>query len=227
MLVELRSGPTIHCPNVKCARVPIYEIFAEDAYDLDGLVRDLPEGFTAVDIGGQIGCFTVALASHRPDAQIHTYEASPVTAGWLRRNVVTNDLDAQVEVNATAVSDHTGTLQFRDNGAGSGLNGITASADSGTVVDVPCVTFDEAVERAGGEVSLVKMDTEGAEYDIVLASAQESWAGVQRMVIEYHPVPGHSWDELQTFLHAVGLKTDRVDPVEPGLGTAWLSRPRP
>ena len=40
----------------------------------------------------------------------------------------------------------------------------------------------------------------------------------------WHPVPGHSWGELQTFLPGVGLKTDRVDPVEPGLGTAWLSR---
>lgn len=49
---------------------------------------------------------------------------------------------------------------------------------------------------------------------------------MQRLVLEYHPVDGHSWDELQTFFSKAGLE---VAHLELGLftdllGTAWLSR---
>ena len=43
----------------------------------------------------------------------------------------------------------------------------------------------------------MKMDCEGGEYALVYASSPANWAAVQRVVMEYHPVPGESWDELR------------------------------
>jgi hypothetical protein len=105
------------------------------------------------------------------------------------------------------------------------LNGLTAPEGTPTI-EVPAVSFVEALAKAGGPVDVVKIDTEGAEYDIVLASDPSDWSEVQRLVLEFHPVDGHTWDELQTFFSKAGLEvahrelglgTDR-------LGTAWLSR---
>ena len=62
---------------------------------------------------------------------------------------------------------------------------------------MPCIRFEDAVVEAGGRVDVVKIDTEGAEYDFVLASDPAAWASVQRVVMEYHDVPGHGWTELE------------------------------
>jgi Methyltransferase FkbM domain len=134
-----------------------------------------------------------------------------------------NGFTDRVTVNNTAVASSSGTLQFADNAGGSGLNGLTAPEGTPTI-EVPCVTFAEALARAGGPVDVVKIDTEGAEYDIILGSDPSDWASVQRLVMEYHPVDGHSWDELRTFLSKAGLEVVHHEPVDERLGTVWLSR---
>ncbi len=79
-------------------------------------------------------------------------------------------------------------------------------------------TSDRATTRA--------VDTEGAQYDIVLGSDPSDWSDVQRLVLEYHPVDGHSWDELQTFFSKAGLEVAHLELglFTDRLGTAWLSR---
>lgn len=223
---KTKDGLTMAAPNFPGARVPLYEIFVEDAYRMPWITRGLRPDATVLDIGGHIGCFTVAMAAAMPGATIHTYEASPVTHSWLARNVAANHLDGRVHPHHSAVSDHIGELTFADNSRGSGLNGLTAPA-SASMVTVPTVTFDEAVRRAGGAVDAVKMDTEGAEYDIILPSSPESWASVQRVAMEFHPVAGHSVDELLAFFAAVGLvERDRVSDQTPEgeIGMLWLER---
>ncbi|MGH3414195.1 MAG: FkbM family methyltransferase [Marmoricola sp.] len=224
LLYELRNGLHVHCPNVPGSRVPVYELFAEDTYRFADLLDGLGEHLTALDIGAQIGCFSMALTRARPHARIHAYEASPTTGEWLERNVADNRLGDRVLVHHEALSDHDGTIGFRDNGAGSGLNGLTAAAGSGRVLQVPCAGFAEAVRRVGTQVDLVKIDTEGAEYDIVLGSPAEAWDGIRRVVLEYHPVPGRSWSELADFFAGVGLGVVAEDSVTPGWGAVWLSR---
>ncbi len=92
---------------------------------------------------------------------------------------------------------------------------------------MPCTTFDQAVADAGGSVQIVKMDVEGAEYDIILRSDPASWADVRAVVMEYHPVDGHSLDELVAFFAAVGLEPADHDPgTRAGLGLMWLASPR-
>jgi len=219
-----RSGLVIACPNHAGARVPVYEVFAEDAYRMDDLAAGLPARPVVLDIGAQIGCFSLAAATRLPGAVVHSYEASPSTARWLERNVRDNRLADRVTAHAVAVSDHDGTLELADNVHASALNGLTSP--EGSLVTVPCRTFGGVVADAGGRVDLVKLDTEGAEYAIVLGSTPEDWAGVSTLVMEYHDVPGHSWRELADFLATAGLHEVAHEPAGPRQGTVWLRRTR-
>ena len=231
LIFKMRNGLVMECPNVPGARVPVYEIFAEDAYRFDELTAGLGDSFGVLDIGAQIGCFSVGLADHSKGARIHAYEASPRSAEVASGNVARNNLSDRVTVHATAISDHTGEITFEDDGSGSALNGsdgIIADPNAAkvvamTTITVPCVTLKDALQTAG-DIALVKIDTEGAEYQIVLGSQPEDWAGVQRIVIEYHPAPGHSWTELESFFTAAGFKSVRHEPVDHELGTHWLVR---
>ena len=225
MTFRMRNGYTVVTPNADGARFPLYEIFADDAYRLEELFADVDPDAAILDVGGQIGSFSLASARAMPQARIHVYEASPTSADYVMRNVEANNLASRVIVHPKALSGEKGTFTFVDSGTASGHNGLTAPAGLGEEVTVDCETFDNAVETAGGNVQVVKMDVEGAEYDIILRSNPSSWQDVRKVVIEYHPVPGHSLEELTTFFAAVGITPTRHYPgLRAGLGLMWLDR---
>jgi len=220
-----RSGLRMECPNVPGARVPLYEIFAEDCYRFSWFLGPLAnQPLRVLDVGGQVGTFSCRLAQLQPQAVINTYEPSPTTADFLRRNIERNHLGDRITVNQAALAATVGTAEFDDNGAGSGENSLVSSA-RGTVgtVTVQTTTFDAAVAAAGGPIDLVKMDCEGGEYDLVYASSPDNWSSVQRLVIEYHPVAGQSWNELRSWLEKVGL-TVQYEESHGGVGVAFMSR---
>ena len=226
-----RAGLTISCPNKPGARVPIYEVFAEDCYHFDWFLGSVAKGpFSALDVGGQIGAFACRLAQLYPQATIHSYEPSPVTARYLRANAEKNGFGQRITVHEAALAWSVGTAQFDDNEGGSGTNSLVSSGrgDSLTgtaVITVPTTTFDIAVGALDSPPMLVKIDCEGGEYDLIRASSPESWQSVQRLVMEYHPVKGESWPALRSWLGDVGLTVQHEELPDPnGPGVVWMSR---
>lgn len=217
-----RAGVRISCPNVPGARVPIYEVFAENCYRLDTFLGPLlSETLTVVDIGGHVGAFACQLATAAPRARVHCYEPSPVSAEFLRRNAVANGLAGRVSVEQLAVAARVGQSVLADNGGGSALNSLV---ERGTGLTVDTTTFDAIVAGLPRGPDVVKIDCEGAEYDLVFGSAPESWAGVRRIVLEYHPNARHSWPELRDWFAEQGLFVTDEKPENPEQGTAWLTR---
>jgi len=218
-----RDGLRIECPNRPGARVPIYEIFAEDCYRLPWFLADL-DPKRVLDIGGHIGTFANRMAQLYPHATVESFEPSPVTAEFLRRNAAANGFADRITVTQAAVAATSGSAVFDDNGAGSGLNGLAALGHaSGTATTVPAVTFDEIVAAGAHSVDVVKIDCEGGEYDLVHGSEPASWDAVARVVIEHHPVPGRSWPELRAWFAERGLRV-QDEVTQDGYGCAWLSR---
>ena len=224
LIFRTRGGTTVACPNVAGARLAVYEHFVEDTYRLAELTAGLRPDFVVVDVGAQVGAFALSVTAASPTARVHAFEASPGTAAWLERNVAANATGSRIEVHPVAIADHEGTLEFAESGEGSVHSGITAP-EGATMVEVPCTTMAKAFEMAGGQVDVFKIDAEGAEYSSILTSPSEIWGSVQRVVMEYHPVPGYSWSDLEKFFAAVGLRLVRQLPGDrPGLGLAWLAR---
>ncbi|MFS3127163.1 FkbM family methyltransferase [Nocardioides sp. Bht2] len=219
-----RSGGAITVPNRPGARVPVYEIFVEDEYQLDWFLRGLGDEPVVLDVGAHVGCFTVSVATRLPGARVFSYEASPSTSEFLSRNVDDNQLQARVSVNNLAVQAVAGELEIADNGAGSGHNGVLHLDGAADTVRVRSVSMAEALTASGRTADLVKIDTEGGEYDMVLGSDPADWAGVQRVVLEYHDLPGHSWAELEDFFTSAGLQVLQREEFGPRLGMAWLAR---
>lgn len=226
MTLRLRNGYTVTIPNADGARYAVYEIFSDDAYGMAELTRDVAPQAAVLDVGAQVGCFALAVAQSLPSATVQVYEASPTSASYAERNVRDNGLADRVSVHAAALAGEDGEFSMIDNGDASVHNGLTAG--EGTRVTVPAVSFDNAVAAAraeGRSVELVKMDVEGAEYDVILRSSPESWSEVKAVALEYHPVAGHSLAELLAFLEPLGLTPYRQeDGTEPGLGMVWLRR---
>jgi FkbM family methyltransferase len=230
---RVRSGPTLTTPNVPGARLPVYEQFADDCYDLDWV---LGHGgpVQVLDVGSHVGAFTTNIATRREDVHVECYEPSPASAEYLRENVRRNRLDGRVRVHQKALAVEVGTAELDDNAGGSVHNGLVRDGErlvhgddapgQRHSVTVETTTFDLAVADAPHPVDVVKMDCEGGEYGLVYASSPASWASVQRVVMEYHPVEGESWGALRDWLARVGLAVVRHEENGPALGTAWLER---
>jgi FkbM family methyltransferase len=229
-----RGGARLCCPNVPGARLPMYEQFADDCYDLAWVLGRDTGPLQVLDVGAHVGAFATNLALARHDLRVECYEPSPDTARYLRRNVERNALSDRVRVHELAMAAEVGTALLDDNGGGSVHNGLVqqdhrlvdgadAPGRRGTI-EVKTSTFEQALAEAPAPFDVVKMDCEGGEYDLVYASSPASWAPVRRVVMEYHPVAGQSWAELRAWFAAVGLRMVRHSSNRPGLGTAWLTR---
>ena len=232
-----RSGARLTTPNVPGARLPMYEQFAEDCYDVDWVLggrRD--RALQVLDVGSHVGAFATNLATSAPQIRIECYEPSPESAKYLRQNVEQNGLSDRVRVHEAALSDTEGEALLDDNSGGSVHNGLvredhrlvegTDALETRGTISVTTHTFDAAVKDAPAPFEVVKMDCEGGEYALVYASTPSNWDTVQRIVMEYHPVTGESWDELRSFFERLGFRVVRHKSDSPGLGTAWLERTR-
>lgn len=218
-----REGITITIPNEPGARVPVYEILVEDEYRIDWIAQGL-EAPVVLDVGAHVGCFSVTAARRLEGSQVYSYEASPTTSTYLFRNIEQNGLTDRVHGFHLAVRAEQGELEIADYGAASGHNGVLHLDEGVEHVTVPAVAMREALTKSGRSADLVKIDTEGGEYDMVLGSDPADWSGVRRVVMEYHNLPGHSWEELEGFFARAGLHTVDRTPYAEGLGMAWLSR---
>ena len=129
-----------------------------------------------------------------------------------------------------ALAGETGFAMFEDHGGASVHNGLVDAHPvddphaAGVGVKVPTLSFDDAIAQAPGPVTLVKLDCEGGEYQLAYNSKPESWANVERVVLEYHDIPGESWSELRAWFAGVGLHLVEHRPERADLGLAWLAR---
>jgi FkbM family methyltransferase len=180
--LRFRNGLLFHHGPRDSAGFLFFEIFANGCYR-----RGLPGTLTGdvVDIGANIGAFTLDAATRYPTATVHAYEPDPETFEVLRRNVEANDLSSRVRIWNEAVAGEPGTLRlWRGDGS------VIASAHlpaalRGECRDVPAVTLPALVARTTGRIALLKMDCEGAEADI-LETAGAALDGVEYIVAEYH-----------------------------------------
>ena len=220
-----RNGQSITVPNAPGARLPAYEMYAEDTYDLDWFVGDLlDEEIHVLDIGAHVGTFSCLLGAVHPTATVDAFEPSPEASAFLRRNIDENGLADRIRVHEAALAAHSGSAVLDVRGEAS-IHSRLAEHDAGDGTEVRTVSFDDAVESAGGRVELVKLDCEGGEYALY-ESSPESWRTVQRVVLEYHAIEGESWADLRAWFGERGLSVVRDSPVAdvPNLGRAWLSR---
>ncbi|MBN2631840.1 MAG: FkbM family methyltransferase [Rhodobacteraceae bacterium] len=137
------------------------------------MLRKLGPGDLCIDLGANIGTVSERLAA--TGAQVHAVEPDPDTFATLAsrlghlRNVTLHQL---------AVGSTSGRLQmFRpqvasDRAGDLASQGVTGffrpgMSDADNSFEVEQVALDTFIDRLGGKASLVKMDIEGAELDLL------------------------------------------------------------
>jgi len=221
--VETRSGLRLQAPADPLAWSPLLEVLSQDAYHLDSIDWARAGPAIVLDIGAHVGTFACALAQRAGQARIVCVEPSPVTSGWLARNLEANDLSGRVTILRAAVADTDGEGTLWESGDVSRESSTVK--ERGKPVPVRTVSLESLVLQAGGPPEVVKIDCEGGEYDAILSSPDWCWKGVRYLFLEHHPVAGHCFDELRDRLHRLGLEPLWHDlSPDPELGMACFAR---
>src|SRR5262245_7059011 len=128
------------------------------------LIRGLvSQGDTAVDIGANIGYYTLILARLVGNTgQVYAFEPDPQNFSLLKQNVEINGYKNVVLVNA-ALSNQPGTVKLYLCDENRGDHRIYPCEDNRLVIEVPAVVANAYFQDLQGEVHFVKVDVQGAE----------------------------------------------------------------
>lgn len=135
--------------------VALQEVFLERIYDFSK-VAEVPA--TILDIGGHIGSFSVLARSHFPETPITIFEPMAGNHALLVRNLAANNVNAVVH--NVAVSNFDGPLRM------SGCAGIGARLDKDGAESVNVVRLSGMLDLRNAGPLLMKLDVEGAEFDV-------------------------------------------------------------
>ncbi|MGE0767238.1 MAG: FkbM family methyltransferase [Hyphomicrobiaceae bacterium] len=137
----------------------------------EALARHLRPGDVFYDIGANIGFLTVIGARLvAAEGHVVAFEPVPENADAVRRNCELNSF-GHVRVLQTAVSNSVGTaaLQVAHHAGGAALADVALPVDRKGTITVPTTTVDTLIaQQQVPPPSLVKIDVEGAELNVLL-----------------------------------------------------------
>jgi len=141
---------------------------------LSAIRPHVAEDSVCIDVGANIGLYTLGFSVLAPRGRVCAVEPSPQTYRWLTRNVEANEV-SNVECFQSALGDREGWIDLHDvpfftAGSFTAEEGsyLGTEALGSILVKVPCTTLDAFVARHSvSRVDVVKIDVEGAELAVL------------------------------------------------------------
>jgi FkbM family methyltransferase len=150
-------------------------------------------GKRVMDVGANAGIYSAFCGIH--GASVDAYEPFPEVYDLLKGMVGRTGLAGNVKTHNKAIWTYTGSVAYIGhrivnpdvtsyNGGllSSGVHWTTADFDRAIWTD--CISFEDAI--GGEEWDCVKMDVEGAEFEILLATPEEALRKIKFMYAEFH-----------------------------------------
>ncbi|MGA2666888.1 MAG: FkbM family methyltransferase [Patescibacteria group bacterium] len=220
-LYRLRNGQRIQTRSNTMDRCIVLEVaLRRDYNNFPGF--EINPGDVVVDIGAHLGAFSLTAAGQ---ARV-VYAFEPVESNYrlLKENLALNHIK-NVQAFQLAVSDVAGAVELffnpRNNGGHSlvlPMNRIRMSVES--------ITLEGVFQRCGIEtIDFLKMDIEGAEYDILCKSPPELLERISRLALEFHVIDeGRNENVLRQFLESHGFEVRVKRLVFTHHGLLWAKR---
>jgi FkbM family methyltransferase len=121
-----------------------------------------------LDIGGNIGYFSMLMAARATNGHVHVFEPIPINAAMINANKELNGF-INVTINNTAVGDENGHVAFSvsNDSAYSSIKATGRVAEARNI-SVPILRIDDYLTQKNlTRVDIIKVDVEGAENMVI------------------------------------------------------------
>jgi FkbM family methyltransferase len=173
--------------------------------------REVRPGSVALDVGHMIGYFSLLMAMRTgPGGAVHAFDPDPRAHRQLVENVSRNRMP-WITVNLLALGDHAGTAEFGIHDR-LGWSSTKEVKEFSEWTSVPMQTLDEYVaehEIDPTRISVIKVDAEGGELEVLKGARDTLAAGAPHVVVEVIPQrPGEPARELLDYMRGLGYEAD-------------------
>jgi FkbM family methyltransferase len=189
MIIEFENGIKFDLrENYPTDPIVIKEIWEENVYRTDDW-RFEYEG-DVVDLGSNIGAFSIYAASK--GIKVYSVEPEPHNLEALNKNISLNNMEEKIVVCPYGISDYNGTAVISDEG---GCSNIKDDGIFGATVEI--LTLNDFFELYNiNEVSILKIDVEGAEPEIILGAPEETINKCRYIAVEFDIRTGNRLGEM-------------------------------
>ncbi|PIZ52014.1 hypothetical protein COY27_01515 [Candidatus Woesearchaeota archaeon CG_4_10_14_0_2_um_filter_33_13] len=206
MVVTLRGGLKVLVRPYMSDVTMLMETWGMEDYTPPGFkIRSTDIVF---DIGGHIGSFSMYAAIKATKGKVYSFEPLPENYQIFKSNIEQNKL-SNIHLEQKAVSDKGGVGQlFLCKGTHSGSSSLFYRNTKDTV-SIKRITLTDFFEKYKiSKVDFMKIDCEGAEYDILFSLPKKQLSKIKRISMEYHDtINHHTHRELIHFFKNNGFKT--------------------
>jgi len=139
-----------------------------------------------MDVGANIGFFTLAVLDKSEGSIVHAFEPSPGSFALLKATISRNNLTKRVIINQVACNHEPGEMDFHVHAANYGaFDGFQDTGYAGVgeskLIKVPVTTLDIYTKQVAlDRLDLLKLDVEGAELFVL--------RGSRNVLSSLHPV---------------------------------------
>jgi FkbM family methyltransferase len=144
-----------------------------EAWITRALLRELRKGMNIVEIGSNVGYYSLIISSQIGDAgRLFAFEANPDTYQILRDNIEVNGFSNRVTLEKKAVTDNVEKIAFQTltkNPSGSRIveySKLNQYTEEQKIIKVDATSLDQYFNNKDIKIELIKMDAEGSEPHI-------------------------------------------------------------
>src|SRR6516225_8906808 len=155
------------------------------------ILSNAKRGMCVFDIGAHLGYYSLLLAKCvGPVGRVVSFEASPGNFCTLQKNVLINKLE-NIELINLAVFSKSGTIgmSVSPTDASSGDWSISRQTD-GDSIQVQTISLDQFCQAKSVSSDFLKIDVEGAEFDVLMGGRETIGDCRPTMLIELHHFDG-------------------------------------
>jgi FkbM family methyltransferase len=194
----------------------VYELCYAGGYSLAlSALGKLPGNPVVLDLGGNIGLFSLMAARANMNAQIFSFEPGPPNYRMFEMNCLANpDVSGRIHLTKEAVSGKTMTSQWAFDEENPGASGLFTRSQKTFPVQIRA--FSEILAAQPGKISLAKIDIEGSEYDLIDSTPGTLWDKIEMISIELHDNVGGKMIPPDNFLEPMrrfGFKIEKENVI--------------
>ena len=198
--LDLRDGTKIFLSSNPHDSVTVMVNFCRNEYGK--IHRD----WSVIDIGANIGVFML-VAARSGAGHVYCFEPNTEAFDVLGKNIMENALSDRVTATKAAVTGQADQSVYVPK-ASSPYNQAVSTAIGQDVEfeAVESITLSDIIEAYGlADVDLLKLDCEGAEYEILLETPGDVLKKIRKIRMELHPSRRHPRAEVLDRLHELGF----------------------
>jgi len=140
--------------------------------ELEFITNQLTNDSVFIDIGSNIGVYSLVVASKSSDIQVHAFDPIKLNTNLLASSIDINSF-SNITVNKTCVGDYDGKVEFSIS-SDSAYSSILDSGRKPEIkkVNLPIVKLDTYIRDMGiCKIDIIKIDVEGAEKLVILGAS--------------------------------------------------------